>query len=308
MPINWLDILKKKTKTEVLSPALDPRVQKFERLMAGGKDLPFVIKAVKRNGIFVRVHQFHAFVPYKNMPWIYPHKAYWQIVLPHLKKRRFYACVDHFIKAPLSIKLDASIPQFQHQPLIRMQTYRGIVLDRIQSNFLVELGYHFNWSCGSITAMLPFSRCHMNTIQNKSEGHFIDVLFEGNNARQEPQVSDVNEHAVPLSEEMRQLLGKTVDVLVLRNGHQGPDFLVERKCRGQLVACEQQYGVNASRIQSAMKRLVHHEIISCQVIGFNRSKGLLVLHWPLREALQRLNDTFNKRSSARRRRSKALKL
>ncbi|TAJ13576.1 hypothetical protein DMA11_08430 [Marinilabiliaceae bacterium JC017] len=290
MQLTWSSIFKfsekeKNTETPQYSKSsndspygqLDKR---FEQRMAEGKNMPFHIQSVKQGGIQVKVYQMQGFVPFTQMPWTYERIAFWRVVFPYLRNKLFYGEVTEITEGPVPIRIDASIRQFQHKPLQPEKTYRALILGRLDTNFIVELGQHFDWRCGSITGRLPYSKCSLELLREKSPGQMIMVVFEGNNKKQQAQVRDSN---LPFKWQDKMLLtyhGKRVEVVVKK--HKGiTQYLVEGKYEGALEVTGQLYGANVNKVKQGIRKLVHREYIKCKVIEVNMQRGLMMLKWEM---------------------------
>ena len=143
-------------------------------------NLPFNIYEIKEIGFIVRVYGLFCYIPFNYMPWKYSNNYYWELVYPTLQRKTFFAHILRKNVEYLSFYLNAKIPQFKTPVLTKNEKYLGVILRKENNYILIDIGYHFDWSCGSITGLLHKDNFNLHDFRYiYEEGEIISVNYGG---------------------------------------------------------------------------------------------------------------------------------
>ncbi|MEI8202819.1 MAG: hypothetical protein WCH34_07395 [Bacteroidota bacterium] len=181
--------------------------------------IPFYFEKRIKTGFMVSVYGLFCFVPFRYTPWEYYDNEFWDIVFDKLKTKVFYGLVLKQDDALLTFSLNSRIPQFKKAFFDPNADYSGIVLE-VKSNLLkVELGYHFNWECGSIIGTY-YKDYNMpeRLIKLFSKGDIIVCSYKSKTEKG-VLLKKASKFLIKEPEDQISLIGKTVDALVLKTGN-----------------------------------------------------------------------------------------
>ncbi len=140
--------------------------------------LKCTIKSSNNSGFTAKTHGLFGFIYFKNMPWQYPEKNYWENVSKHLISKQFYCKIEKIEKYK-SIELNARTFHYKTITLEKGKKYQGVVLNITKYGVFLEVGYFFEWKYGSIVGLI-----HRSTFKNfdltKQElenGQIIEAYF-----------------------------------------------------------------------------------------------------------------------------------
>ncbi len=146
-------------------------VTQLEELIEQDINIPFNLKEIKNKGFSIKTRGLLAYISFYNIPWKYKDKKSWEAVFKSIKGKQFYGKVLRLIKDPLFITFQAQVPQFKTAKLVDYDTYRGLIFRKNERTLFIDIGYHFNWTCGSIVGLV-----HRSYFYLKSD---FDTLMPG---------------------------------------------------------------------------------------------------------------------------------
>ncbi|MCL1932668.1 MAG: hypothetical protein FWF53_02480 [Candidatus Azobacteroides sp.] len=192
---NLKNIIKRKFGKPDKKEWLDKLVENLENQRVKNKNLPFKIADIKDRGFVVKVSGLYAFISFYHMPWKYSNINYWTAIFPKLIGKIFYCRVYSIKKDPiLSIIIDGRIPQFKKPELTIGKNYKGIITEKSKYGIFIDIGYHFDWRCGSFVGLLHKSQFDsMQLFSDCSVGDEIEILYQGLNEKGQLVFSQIGE-------------------------------------------------------------------------------------------------------------------
>ena len=125
------------------------------RIKAEDKWVNFSIQSMKKMGFSVKVGGLYAFIDFQDMPWLYRDIQKWKFISPYIIDTIFKAKIKEMsYEEKIYISIDASGARLETPVLELNEGYRCIVLQKTDTNILVEIGNNFNWQCGSIEVLI----------------------------------------------------------------------------------------------------------------------------------------------------------
>ena len=150
----------------------------IEKQKEENNSLSFVIKDIKEKGFVVKVGGLFGYISFNHMPWQYRNREAWDAVFPFIDGKVFFCKIYSVTKEDHSIILDGDIPQFKKTELIENEKYKGIIINKTIYGVFVDIGYNFNWKCGSFVGLLHKSNFESDESFDKIKiGQSIDVFF-----------------------------------------------------------------------------------------------------------------------------------
>jgi len=277
---NIKNIIKRKFSKPDKKEWLNKLVENLETKKIENTNLPFKIIDLKSTGFEVKVSGLYAFIFFNNMPWKYTKTNYWTSISSKLIGKIFY-CKIHSIKREslLSILINGKIPQFKKTELIIGENYRGIILEKVKRGVYIDIGYHFDWRCGSFVGFLHNSQFDSKQLfSDCSVGDEIKIVYQGADSKgrvicTQNKTNELYdwEQKIP-----QNLVGQIVLVLVVREeDDKGTRLLVNGKYNGRMI-----YPYGSKQINRKIKNsLKDGETIHCEVIGFKEKERILKLKW-----------------------------
>ena len=125
--------------------------------------VPFqIIDFTKNYKFVVKIKGMEYNLPVFLMPWQYKKRVWWSFILYSLKEKIFFGKI---IEQQRTEKKLSIIEVFTNEltrknkevELSKDVDYEGIVLKKNALGILIDIGYHFNWECGSVQGFIPFS-------------------------------------------------------------------------------------------------------------------------------------------------------
>ena len=283
--MNWSD-LGKKIKQLLSKPDkkewLEELVRNVEYHHKENKSLGFKIIKTKENGFVVKVSGLFAFIFFNHMPWQYNHPRAWQTAAPLLIGKVLFCKIHKITKNPLSIIIDGNVDQFAEMELYEGEEYTGLVIHKAQYGVFLDIGYHFEWKCGSSVGLLHKSQFLNPTAFNKCQpGSELQTKYQGLNANGQLILGDKCEFLDWMLGKPQELLGQLIWAKVKKDvvNHK-TKFLVKGQYAGTIVISGKIYPKHQVRnIRNKMNELDDGEIISCEVIGCNEKRKVLNLKW-----------------------------
>lgn len=280
MKLKWLQQIT--TKFKQIAHLSDQKkylrklIENIEQYKETGKNIPFKIVDVKEHGYLVKTGGLFAYVPFKLMPWDYKVKKSWSFIFPAIKDRVFFGKICQLEKDPLFIKIDAKIPQFKNPQLIENGAYQGIVLNKTPYGLFVDIGYHFDWRCGSLVGLLHKSQCkNHKSLNSIKPGQEIKIYFWGYNENHQPIFADNAELKEWYTGEIKELIGLKEKVKVTRYDQNRVKFIIRDKYQGILPVNKGIYPNNTKQVKRIIDNLKDNDIIDCEIIDLHpKSKTL----------------------------------
>jgi len=278
--IAWTSItnyFKKVLNLSEQSTYLSRLVDNLESLNANGTNLPFIITDLKEKGFGVRVCDLYGYISFNHMPWDYSNHDAWRTVFPHIIGKIFFSKLHKLTRDPLNIILNGDIPQFKIPELIEDKCYQGIIINKVNYGIFVDIGYAFNWNCGSIVGLLH--RSNFNTDEQLAihmPGEIIDVLFWGYNEHKKLIFGKNTETKEWITGEILKLVGSVVPVHVIRKDDD-TTFLVKNKFKGTMPTSKEIYPRKRREIRKAVRMFQHGDIVFCEILHANESQRILKL-------------------------------
>lgn len=280
---NLLDNIKGLFNSHQKKEWLEELVASLEKKQEENISLPFRIVDIKENGFIVKVSGLFAFVTFSHMPWMYNDRGSWLAIQPKLLNKLFYCKIHKISKDPLSIIIDGQIPQFKKVDLEIGNEYKGLIIKKYAYGVLVDIGYHFDWHCGSFVGFLHKSEYRSkHAFINCSMGDEIPVFN---------QYVDENGQLVFTQDKLffywnnskpQELIGQVVLARVVRETNEENQilFIVNDKYKARLENSKANYTTSRrKKINEAKRKLKDKETITCEVIGCNEEERVLYLRW-----------------------------
>jgi hypothetical protein len=148
------NIFKPTDKKEWLSNLIDDA----EMHMNNNNSLPFKIMELKNIGFSVKVNGLFAFISFYHMPWKYSNVNSWIAIAPYLTNKIFYCKIYAIGREPLKIVINGEVAQFKKVNLVWGGMYKGLVIGILEYGLLIDIGYHFEWHCGSVVGLIHSSQ------------------------------------------------------------------------------------------------------------------------------------------------------
>jgi ribosomal protein S1 len=262
---------------------LDRLVKNLETQSLKDVNLPFRIEELKDTGFKVKILGLYAFVSLNHMPWTYNCASSWKSISPKLIGKIFYCRVHSVNKDPsLWIIIDGKVPQFRKTELMIGESYKGIIIEKSKYGVFVDIGYHFDWKCGSFVGLLH--RLQFESIEllsNCSIGDEIEICYQGANEEGRLLYCQTNEIFEWNNDIPQSLLGQIVWTQVVRKGDENtPRFLIHGKYKGELIISKTVPLFSSRKaLKEAINELKDGEIIHCEIIDFSNLRRILDLKW-----------------------------
>jgi hypothetical protein len=242
------------------------------------ENLTFQIVEPKEKGFLVKVSGLFAYVYFKHFGWPYPSIEFWKNVSNSIIGNFFTGKIYSVEENPISVQIDAKEQEFKNPNLEKYSKYRGIILQKTRYGFFVDLGFHFNWKCGSILGLI-----HISTFINKSEyenwkvGDEIETLFQGYNENNQPILRNNFERGKWSNGEMKRLIGTIQEVSVIFNENEKTEYYVLGEHKATVPIKKEFYPNFRTTAKKYTYGLKNGEIIECEIIKINRKKDSFVL-------------------------------
>ncbi len=270
-------------------------VENFEKLEKRGENIPFKIAEIRRNGFVIKVAKLFGFISFNYMPWKYENHNSWNAVYPSIKGKVFFGKTHHFCKNPISIILNGEIPQFKKPELNEKDKYKGIIINKTKYGLFIDVGYHFNWDCGSIVGMVHKSNfAPIETFENVEIGETIESFFLGSNNKEQLIFGDNKVTKEWLNGEIEKLVGEILPVIIIKNNDDKTSYLVNEKYNATLPAISRIYPTNKKIIKSAIKNFKNGDLIHCEILKVNKLDKTLQLKWDFAHEIDEIiSRTYN---------------
>ncbi len=261
---------------------LDKLVVDIEQHRDNYESLPFRIVEIKETGFLVKVNGLFAFISFYHMPWKYHDLDSWRAVAPYLINKKFYCKIHKIEKAPLSVIVNGEIPQFKKVELSAGKEYSGLIIRKTDFGLFIDIGYHFDWHCGSVVGLIHKTR--INSAGNPGDynsGKEITVIYEGLNDNGQYLFSNDRGRTDWWSMEVPQsLVGEIVQGKVIRepNSNQA-DVLIHGIYRTNLALDRAQSTKYKRKLKQLKSDLVHGQIVNCEIVEVNEKDKTIKVKW-----------------------------
>lgn len=261
---------------------LEKLVETLEEKQKDNISLPFKIVDIKENGFAVKVSGLYAFIAFSHMPWKYYDIESWIATYPKLTDKTFFCKIHKIFKDPLAITINGEIPQFKKVELEIGNEYKGLIIKRLDFGVLVDIGYNFDWKCGSFIGLLHKSQFESRqSFLNCLLGDEIQIIYQSSDENGRLVFSQENEISNWHNKKPQELIGLVVLVHIVRKTEEDKVlFLVNGKYKGQIANSKANYTTAQRRkIKEAINNLKDGETINCEVISCNEKNRVLDLKW-----------------------------
>lgn len=303
MPMKWTgyqnlsDRLKKFLGISDNKSYLVALVNNLEQQRYDHKTLPFRIFGSKEKGFVVKTGGLFAYASFYHMPWDYPRQEDWQTIFPYLKDRTFYCKIHSIRKEPLFILIDGKIPQFKQPVLNLNDLYLGIVLRKTSYSLFVDIGFHFDWECGSLTGWIRRSGFENKTLFDQTVvGQSTEVLFLGYDDRNQCIFGSKPVEQEWFTGELASRVGEMVWVKVSKQADERPVFRVEGKFAATMLVSNKLYPGKRVIVARAIANLSDGEIIRCEILSLNERSRKIQIKWALDWEIEAVASRVNQQA------------
>ena len=251
------------------------------RIKAEDKWVNFSIQSMKKMGFSVKVGGLYAFIDFQDMPWLYRDIQKWKFISPYIIDTIFKAKIKEMsYEEKIYISIDASGTRLETPVLELNEGYRCIVLQKTDTNILVEIGNNFNWQCGSIEVLINKSTFFFQEEFNDlKEGDLFPTRFHGFDKEGRIMLGHQWIDKEWRTGELDQLIGTIQSIKIQRDAKKNLSFLYLDKYKCQLDTDAEEYGSekNLELIEKYLKRLPDGHEILCNVINIVKGKYRIVI-------------------------------
>ena len=251
------------------------------RIKAEDKWVNFSIQSMKKMGFSVKVGGLYAFIDFQDMPWLYRDIQKWKFISPYIIDTIFKAKIKEMsYEEKIYISIDASGTRLETPVLELNEGYRCIVLQKTDTNMLVEIGNNFNWQCGSIEVLINKSTFFFQEEFNDlKEGDLFPTRFHGFDKEGRIMLGHQWIDKEWRTGELDQLIGTIQSIKIQRDAKKNLSFLYLDKYKCQLDTDAEEYGSekNLELIEKYLKRLPDGHEILCNVINIVKGKYRIVI-------------------------------
>jgi len=261
---------------------ISERLNEIENHRDNFDTLPFMIIAQKDFGFLTKVKGLYSYISFYHMPWKYFDTDSWIAISPSLIDKKFFCKIHKIDKDPIAIILNGELPQFKKAELTIGGEYKGLVIKISDYGLFIDIGYHFDWKCGSLTGLLHKSQIvDGERISDFKLGQEIITLYQGLNENGQPIFSNDREKIDWQMGKPQALVGQSIWAKVIKQPESKTvDLLVRGKYKSSLSISKQGYTTNnRKKIKRAKDELKHGQIINCEVTGFNEKNRTLKVKW-----------------------------
>ncbi|MDR2148863.1 MAG: hypothetical protein LBE91_20680 [Tannerella sp.] len=249
---------------------LEKPFENLERIKEQQFTVPFQILNIRKGGFLVVIEGCYAFVPFNLMPWQYSNRKNWETVLFSLKGIFFDGVICQFDRNVDGtgldrIIVDATVTPVKEARLVFEEEYVGIVIRKTEYGVFVDIGYHFDWECGSLVGLLHHTKVSdVEAITNCEIGDVISASYLGMTDK------GISLEEVKYKRLDEQYVGKSVQVKVYRNAGGYVKYMVEDRFVAEFAVRRAIYGKDRVFMRKAIFMLRDGEIIDCEVIKITK--------------------------------------
>jgi predicted RNA-binding protein with RPS1 domain len=254
------------------------RINEIESHRDNFDTLPFKIVDLKDNGFLTKVKGLYSYISFYHMPWKYLDPISWSAVAPSLIDKKFFCKIHKIHKDPVAIILNGELPQFKKVELTFGEKYKGLIIKILEFGVFIDIGYHFDWKCGSLTGLLHKSQFAENErIDDFKLGQEIETFYQTLN--KDGRIVFCNDQ-VNIDWQLgkpQELVGKVILAKVIRKTeNKKVSLLIEGKYKANLETNNKiSKAKNRTNINQFQRDLAVGKLIECEVTGFNERKKCL---------------------------------
>ncbi len=290
--INWNTLtldLKKILNIQNEKRYLTKLVTDFEGLIEQDENIAYKIIGLKTKGFLIKASGIIGFISFNHMPWKYENIKTWKAIYPAIKGKIFFGRVHQFCKAPISLILNGEIPQFKIPELNKNERYKGIIINKTKWGAFIDIGFHFNWNCGSIVGMVHKSNfTSIEVFDQIAIGETIAFFYMENNKNGQPIFGDETIGEEWLNGDINKLIGEIlpVKVVIMKDGSKS--YLVNEKYSGVLPTKAALYRKKRRFVKEAVKNFEHGDLIHCEILKANNLNKTLLLKWDFAHEIEEI--------------------
>lgn len=234
---------------------------------------------IRKGGFLVMIKGLCAFVPFDYMPWNYYQTKSWEAVAASLKGMSFYGKISRIDKTIdktgiFRIYVDATFTPMSQVELSVNECYKGIVTLKKPYGVFVDVGYHFNWKCGSLPGLLHVSKfSDAETFQLCEPGQTIATTYLGKN---EQGMCFECEGFVDLH---TRFAGKTILVTISKKIDGSLSLRTEDNYKAILPVTKYIYEDKKDWILDTVKEWKEGDTIECEVLDVKSFSDVFVVKW-----------------------------
>lgn len=270
---------------------LQKRINEIKKEQIEENNIPFKIIGIREKGFIINVSGLKGFISFNHMPWEYSSFNKWHLLYPYIRGKYLFGKVYQINLIQQTVVIDGKVPQFKKSDFIEDNKYRGVILDKTDSGLWVDIGYHFQWECGSIvTKIRRFSFESAQSCFSKNTGEVIEVFFWGNDDNANLLFGYDNFKKIWYTGEIYDYVGECFPVNIVKTKETGISFLVENKHKATLNNM-------TKKNKKAYENLIDGDVIHCEIVHINHTKKLLRLNWEYEleiEEIAQRNSNQNK--------------
>lgn len=246
--------------------------------------LAFRIVELKAHGFLTKVKGLYAFISFYHMPWKYYDIDSWTAIAPSLTDKKFYCKIHKIDKETRSIILNGEIPQFKKAELKIGEEYKGLIVKVSNYGIFIDIGYHFDWKCGSLIGLLHKSLfADYEKISNFKLGQETKTIFQELNENGQLTFCNNRDKTDWQMEKLQELIGQTTWAQAIRNpDSQAVHLLVKGRYKASIAIKKKKAYLSTNyrkRIIHKKNELTQGEIITCEVTGLNKKTRTLKINW-----------------------------
>lgn len=252
---------------------LNPLIENLEKKMSEDKNLPFRLVQIMDKGFKIKIYGLFGFISFKHMPWKYDDSKYWVHVFKYMKDKTFYCKIYKFNKKPLLIIVNAEVLQFKKIILTKNMEYEGVIIKKTIYGVFIDLGYSFNWQCGSFVQLIHKSNIDIEVFSELECGNLFKIVYNGDTGEQIVYDRDKNK----INSE--ELIGKSVTVEIKKYFNNQTIYLIEGKYIGTIPVKKELYPNRKKYIRKCIYSLREGDTIHCEVVNITAKKQIIELKW-----------------------------
>ncbi len=256
------------------------RIEMIRYMYENSEKTLFSIKKIMPDGFIVVSNDFENYVLFKDMPWTYYNVEYWGVIAPFLYNKLFYGTIKSFTKNPFEFALTSIEDQFEKAELNYDIDYEGVIIKKDLTYLLVDLGYHFNWKCGSIIGILNKSSfLYSNFNPDFEVGNLIKIKYNGTFDNGQVKLIKDKDTVFWSNLDIKDFSGLVVDVRYYKNTLNYYEFWVKDRYKGMLAFEYGVYGEDLIEVLELRNNLRNNDVIKCLIISINPFIGYFSLKW-----------------------------
>ncbi|MFV0346769.1 MAG: hypothetical protein ACK5IQ_11065 [Bacteroidales bacterium] len=253
------------------------RIEEIQKHKDNLESLPFKIEKLSKKGFLTKVKGLYSYISFYHMPWKYSAITSWKAIAPSLIGKRFYCKIYEVEKNQTKIVLDGEVAQFKKVELVVGEEYTGLIIAKYSFGLLIDIGYHFDWKCGSLPGLLHKSQFpDGEKKQDFQLGQEIEIVY---------QKTIDTEHRIFCSDKTlidwqmgipQGLLGQLTWARVIQTPNNNISLLVAGKYKSALSFSKNEFPNLSKWKRSLLKnKLKPDDIINCEVLEANTEKRTL---------------------------------